>query len=321
MPLIADLGRNIYQIDVCDQEPERTSCYLVVSEKVALIETGPAPGTFYIMDALKNLGIPPEKIDYIIVTHIHLDHAGGAGTMARELPRAKVWVHPRGARHLVDPARLVAGARAIYGDSFERLFGEILPVPGERIHTPADGEALDLGGGRTLIFYHTPGHARHHIVVHDPASRGAFSGDALGVRFQALSILAGSDFTLLSTPPSEFDPAAAMETLDRAGRLDLDYIYFTHFGRAGGVSAILNRLKEQVIAFEAMGRRVLADGGGARDIENALWDMVMGQLAQYGFKDSKHPAIKFMGLDIRLNADGINLYLEKAAEISNSVTL
>lgn len=319
MPLIADLGCNIYQIDVCDQEPERTSCYLVASEKVALIETGPAPGACYIMDALKNLGIPPEKVDYIVVTHIHLDHAGGAGTMAKELPRAKVLVHPRGARHLADPARLVAGARAIYGDSFERLFGEILPVSGERIQTPADGEAIDLGGGRTLVFYHTPGHARHHFVVHDPVSRGVFSGDALGVRFQALSILAGSDFTLLSTPPSEFDPAAAMETLDRAGRLDLDYIYFTHFGRAGDVSAILGRLKEQVIAFEAMGRRVLADCGGARDIENALWEMVMGQVAEYGLKDRENPAIKFLELDIRLNAEGVNHYLEKAAGITNSV--
>ncbi|MFX4262212.1 MBL fold metallo-hydrolase [Pelotomaculum propionicicum] len=318
MPLIVDLGCNIHQIDVCDQEPERTSCYLIAAEKVALIETGPAPGTFYIMKALKNLGIPPEKVDYIIVTHIHLDHAGGAGTMTRELPRAKVLAHPRGARHLVDPARLVAGARAIYGDSFERLFGEILPVPGERVYTPADGETLDLGGGRTLIFYHTPGHARHHFVVHDPASRGVFSGDALGVRFQSLSKLAGSDFTLLSTPPSEFDPAAAMETLDRAGRLDLEYIYFTHFGRAGGVSSILTRLKEQVIIFETIGRRVLADGGGAREIEKALWEMVMGQVAEYGFNDREHPAIKFLGLDIRLNAEGINHYLEKVMGITNS---
>ncbi len=309
MPVITNLGGSIYQIDVCDQEPERTACYLILADKVALIETGPAPGTVHIKDALKKLGIPPEQVDYIIVTHIHLDHAGGAGVMARDLPRAKVCVHPRGARHLIDPARLAAGARAIYGESFDRLFGAVLPVPGERVCTPADGEILDLGGGRILTFYHTPGHARHHFIIHDPASRGVFSGDTLGVRFQALSRLVGSDIILLSTPPPEFDPAGMIETLDRVAGLDLDYIYFAHYGRAGGVSAILAYLKDQLHVFEALGRRVLVSGGGAREIERAIRDMVMDQVAIYGLKDSEHPAIKFMELDIRLNAAGINHYL------------
>lgn len=309
MPVITNLGGSIYQIDVCDQEPERTACYLILADKVALIETGPAPGTVHIKDALKKLGIPPEQVDYIIVTHIHLDHAGGAGVMARDLPRAKVCVHPRGARHLIDPARLAAGARAIYGESFDRLFGAVLPVPGERVCTPADGEILDLGGGRILTFYHTPGHARHHIIIHDPASRGVFSGDTLGVRFQALSRLVGSDIILLSTPPPEFDPAGMIETLDRVAGLDLDYIYFAHYGRAGGVSAILAYLKDQLHAFEALGRRLLVSGGGAGEIERAIRDMVMDQVAIYGLKDSEHPAIKFMELDIRLNAAGINHYL------------
>lgn len=309
MPVITNLGGSIYQIDVCDQEPERTACYLILADKVALIETGPAPGTVHIKDALKKLGIPPEQVDYIIVTHIHLDHAGGAGVMARDLPRAKVCVHPRGAMHLIDPARLAAGARAIYGESFDRLFGAVLPVPGERVCTPADGEILDLGGGRILTFYHTPGHARHHFIIHDPASRGVFSGDTLGVRFQALSRLVGSDIILLSTPPPEFDPAGMIETLDRVAGLDLDYIYFAHYGRAGGVSAILAYLKDQLHVFEALGRRVLVSGGGAREIERAIRDMVMDQVAIYGLKDSEHPAIKFMELDIRLNAAGINHYL------------
>jgi len=309
MPVITNLGGGIYQIDVCDQEPERTACYLILADKIALIETGPAPGTVHIKDALKKLGIPREQVDYIIVTHIHLDHAGGAGVMARDLPRAKVYVHPRGARHLIDPARLAAGARAIYGESFDRLFGAILPVPGERVCTPADGEILDLGGGRILTFYHTPGHARHHIIIHDPASRGVFSGDTLGVRFQALSRLVGSDIILLSTPPPEFDPAGMIETLDRVAGLDLDYIYFAHYGRAGGVSAILAYLKDQLHAFEALGRRLLVSGGGAGEIERAIRDMVMDQVAIYGLKDSEHPAIKFMELDIRLNAAGINHYL------------
>ncbi len=318
MPKITDLGSNIYQIDVCDQEPERTACYLILAEKAALIETGPTPGTIHIKNALRKLDIPPEKIDFMILTHVHLDHAGGAGVMAGYLPRAGIYVHPRGARHLINPARLTAGARAIYGENFDRLFGEILPVPGERVHTPADGEFLDLGGGRTLTFYHTPGHARHHFIVHDPASRGVFSGDTLGVRFQALSRLVGFDLALPSTPPPEFDPAGMMETLDRIGRLDLDYIYFAHYGRAGGINAILAGLREQINIFDEMGRKVLASGGGAGEIEKAIWDTVMGRIATYGLNDREHPAVRFMGPDIRLNAAGLNHYLREVAGIAGN---
>lgn len=313
MPSITDLGNSIYQIDVYDhQEPERTSCYLIAAGGIALVETGPAPGTGHLLDALKSLNIAPERVGHIIVTHIHLDHSGGAGQMARDLPNAQVHVHPRGARHLIDPARLVNGAKAIYGDRFDRLFGEILPIARERVHTPEDGEKLDLGGGRVLTFYHALGHARHHFVVYDRASRGIFSGDALGVRFYALSLLAGYDFTLPSTPPSEFDPAAALETFDRAAALDLENIYFTHFGKASGAKAVIARNRELVKKFEAVGRQVLGAGGGPREIEKALWEMVMKELKIKGIEDREHPAVKFLSLDIELNAEGIAHYLKSA---------
>lgn len=307
-----NLGNNIYQIDVYDQGmPERTSCYLIAAEKVALIETGATPGAGHLTAALKDLGIAPEKVKYIIVTHIHLDHAGAAGVLARELPEAKVFVHPRGARHMIDPSRLIAGARAVYGDLFDSFFGEILPVPADRIHSPEDGETLDLGGGRVLTFYHTPGHARHHMVIHDPASRGVFSGDALGVRYKALSELAGYDYTLPSTPPSEFDPPAAVKTIDRMMGLALENIYFTHFGMATGAPAILAHNRKLVEAFEAAGRRVYESGGGSKEIEKVLWEMVMQELRQYGITDREHPAVKFMELDIELDAGGIAYYFEK----------
>ena len=289
-----DLGHKIYQIDLHDQEPGRTNSYLILSDKVALIETGPATGAGRIRDALKSLALPAEKIDYIIVTHIHLDHAGGAGILARELTQAKVYVHPRGARHMIDPSRLTAGARAIYGASFDTLFGEVLPVPQERICTPADGETLDLGSGRVLVFHHAPGHARHHFVVHDPVSCGVFSGDALGLRFQALSDLLGFDFTLPSAPPPEFDPRAAEETFERMLGLEPAYIYFTHFGRAAGAPAILNRLKEQISVFESIGRQVFDAGGGAKEIEASLWELVMHELGRHTVLDREHPAVKFL---------------------------
>jgi len=261
---IINLGNDIHQVDVYDQGmPERTSCYLITAEQAALIETGATPGAGYLMAALRDLGIDPEKVKYIIVTHIHLDHAGAAGVLARELPEAEVWVHPRGARHMIDPSRLIAGARAVYGDLFDSFFGEILPVPAERVHSPEDGETLDLGGGRVLAFYHTPGHARHHMVIHDPASRGVFSGDALGVRYKALSELVGFDYTLPSTPPSEFDPPAALETMDRMMGLALENIYFTHFGMAAGAPAILARNRK-------LGNRKSVVGNGHAGAES-VW--------------------------------------------------
>jgi len=320
LPVPINLGSQIYQIDLHDQEPGRTNCFLILSDKVALIETGPAPGAARIRDALKSLAIPPEKVDYIIVTHIHLDHAGGAGTLARYLTQAKVCVHPRGSRHLIDPSRLAAGARAIYGDSFDVLFGEVLPVPQERVYTPADGETLDLGGGRVLAFHYTPGHARHHFVVHDPVSRGIFSGDALGLRFQALSNLLGFDFTMPSAPPPEFDPPAAVETLERMRGLEPAYIYFTHFGRAAGAPVILGRLKELISVFESIGQQVSDSGGGAKEIEADLWELVMHELGRHMALDREHPAVKFLELDLRLNAEGIAHYFEKMKSKSQQET-
>ncbi|BAF58834.1 Zn-dependent hydrolases, including glyoxylases [Pelotomaculum thermopropionicum SI] len=309
---VCDLGNGIYMVDVFDQEPERTSCYIVAAEKPAVIETGATPGIGHLKASLRELGIPPEKVEYIIVTHIHLDHSGGAGALARDLPNARVFAHPRGAKHLIDPSRLAAGARSIYGERFDTLFGEIVPVPAERVHTPEDGETLDLGGGRVLTFYHTPGHARHHFVVYDPASRGIFGGDAAGIRFYALSRLAGYDFTLPSTPPSEFDPQATIETLDRLKDLDLENIYFTHYGKAAGASAILERNRKLTGVFEATGRQVLESGGGVKEIEEALWDLVMKELEQNGVAAGReHPAVKFLALDMELNAAGIAQYLER----------
>lgn len=316
MSSVVKLEDDIYQIDVYDMgAPGRTSSYLIVAEKTAIIETGPSPGTGRILAALQELGVSPEKIDYIIVTHIHLDHSGGAGVLAQALPSASVLVHPRGARHLIDPSRLIAGARPIYGDRFEKYFGEILPVPAERVHTPDDGETLDLGGGRMLTFYHTQGHARHHYIIHDPASRGVFSGDALGVHFEALSKLLGYEFTLPSTSPSEFDLQATVATLERMQELALENIYFAHFGQAGGAPAILSRNMRLVIAFEAASRRVFEMGGGPREVEDALWELVMEELSQHGLADREHPAVKLLELDMELNAQGIVIALEKEKKV------
>ncbi|WP_243120706.1 MBL fold metallo-hydrolase [Pelotomaculum sp. FP] len=306
------LGENIYQVDVNYQgEPERTSCYIILAEKAAIFETGATPGIGRLVEALKDLGVPPGQLAYIIVSHIHLDHAGGAGALIREFPNARVLVHPRGARHLVDPSRLINAARQLYGASFDVLFGDIYPVPEERVHTPEEGEALDLGGGRVLTIYHTPGHARHHMVIYDPASRGIFSGDCLGGHYPLLSRSIGRPYVLPITPPSEFDPAAFMETFDRLNRLDLENVYFTHFGKVTGASGIIARNRDLVRVYAETGRHMLAAGGGVKDIEEALWSMLWGELSQYGEFKHEKSIIDLLASDMGLNAGGIANYFER----------
>ncbi|OPZ75038.1 MAG: Hydroxyacylglutathione hydrolase [Firmicutes bacterium ADurb.Bin456] len=312
MSAITPLGCRIHQVDVREQgKTERTSCYIIDTENVAIIETGASPGTVYLMDALGNLGIASQRVKYIIVTHVHLDHSGGAGQLARELPEARIIAHPRGARHLLDPSRLVAGARPLYGERFDEFYGEVLPVPADRVHTPEDGETLELEEGRTLTIYHTPGHARHHLVVNDPASKGLFSGDAVGARYPALSRLIERDYILPLTPPSEFDPPAFVETLERLGSLGAENIFFTHFGRATGVESIFPRVRELVITFAEIGRSILDSGGGAREIEATLWELVLGELSQYGEIDRNHPFLEYLESDMELSAAGIVHYFQR----------
>ncbi len=312
MSAILPLGCRIHQVDVREQgKMERTSCYIIDAENVAIIETGASPGIVYLLDALGSLGIAAQRVKYIIVTHVHLDHSGGAGQLARELPESRFIVHPRGARHLIDPSRLVAGARPLYGERFDEYYGEVLPVPAERVHTPEDGETLALEEGRTLTIFHAPGHARHHLVVNDPASKGLFSGDALGARYQALSRLIERDYILPLTPPSEFDPPAFVETLDCLSKLGAENIYFTHFGRATDVESVFPRVRELVITFAEIGRSILDSGGGAGEIEATLWDLVLGELSQYGEIDRNHPFVKYLESDMELSSMGIVHYFQK----------
>ncbi|HBC93846.1 MAG TPA: MBL fold metallo-hydrolase [Pelotomaculum sp.] len=309
---VISLGENIYQVDVNYRgEPERTSCYIILAEKAAIFETGATPGIGRLVEALKDLGVSPGQLAYIIVSHIHLDHAGGAGALIREFPDARVVVHPRGARHLVEPSRLINAARQLYGASFDVLFGDIYPVPEERVHTPEEGETLDLGSGRMLSIYHTPGHARHHMVLYDPASRGIFSGDCLGGHYPLLSRLIGRPYVLPITPPSEFDPAAFMETFDRLNRLDLEDVYFTHFGKVAGASGIIARNRELVRVYAETGRHMLAAGGGVKDIEEALWSMLWGELSQYGEFKQEQSITELLASDMGLNAGGIANYFER----------
>lgn len=247
------LGHNISFFDVFDLGMEnRTGTYVIHDEKLTIVETSASPSIPYLLEGLKNLEIDPSEIHYIIVTHIHLDHAGGAGLLLKECPNAKVVVHPRGFRHLIDPSRLIAGARVVYGDNFDRLYDPVYPIPEDRLIVKKDGETLKLGK-RTLTFYDTPGHAKHHFSIHDSLSNGIFTGDTIGIYYQDIEEF---DFFLPSTSPNQFDPDEMLSSLNKIEELNVSSIYFGHFGISKNPSLVYSEIKKWLPVFVEIGREI-----------------------------------------------------------------
>jgi len=220
--------------------PGITGAFLITDEKTALIETGPKSTVEHVLTGLRDAGI--ESLDWIIVTHIHLDHAGAAGTLAKHFPEARVAVHEVGARHLVDPSKLWSSATRIYGDAMERMWGGIDPLPEERIVSLSDGDKIELGA-TTFQAVDTPGHAGHHHAFLDASSGVAFVGDALGVRLPDVGVMRPA------TPPPEFDLELAVSSIERISELEPTEIYLTHFSSP---SHGTNTVSPQAVCNEAI---------------------------------------------------------------------
>src|SRR5271157_6396165 len=205
---ITDLGHEVFQIDTRMAGYDGiTAGYLIRADRPCLVETGTAPSAPVVRDALARLGIGAGDLATVVVTHIHLDHAGGAGDIAAMFPAAQIVVHQRGARHLADPSRLMASARMVYGDALDALFGTLAPTPAERIETVEETGVVDLGGGRRLDSHYSPGHAKHHVGLFDSESGDLYVGDAAGVYMPETGDLRAA------TPPPDFDLDVALASL------------------------------------------------------------------------------------------------------------
>ena len=205
-----------------------TAGWLVEGPAPVLVETGSQSSVPVVLDALAGFGIGAHDLAGIVVTHIHLDHAGGVGDLARAFPGATVYVHPEGARHLADPSRLVASAARVYGDLLDGLYGRLDATPAERIHALEDGDTVDVGGGRTLTAVHSPGHARHHLALHDSGTGLLFAGDAVGVRLPDVGVLRPA------TPPPDFDLDLAVGSLRIFAGRRPSGLALAHFGVVPG---------------------------------------------------------------------------------------
>jgi glyoxylase-like metal-dependent hydrolase (beta-lactamase superfamily II) len=304
-----DYPNGITAIDTEYVRPMMDASHLVVNKgRAAFVDTGTSRSVPLLLSALKSRGLAPEDVDYVLVTHVHLDHAGGAGELMAALPRATAVLHPRGARHMADPTRLIEGSIQVYGEElFRSLYGGIRPIPEGRIRTVEDGDTLQLAG-RTLEFLHTEGHARHHYCILDHGSRSIFSGDSFGLSYRELDTAKG-EFIFPSTTPVQFDPDAAVATVDRLMAAEPAAIYLTHYSRVLDLKRLADDLKTDIRAYADM---ALALGeAGEQDLELRLRGYMYARLDAHGCDRDPDWREGIVGDDIRLNAQGLAVWLAR----------
>ena len=306
-----DYNNGIYAFDAGYVRPLLAAIHLVVEGgRVALIDTGSKDSLSPTLEALGRLGLGPDAVDYVILTHIHLDHAGGAGHMMRVFPNARLVVHPRGARHMASPEKLVAGVTAVYGaDYVSRVYGDLLPIPTERIVEAGEGSVISLSG-REFLCMDTPGHARHHICIVDRRTSGIFSGDMFGLSYRELDV-DDRQFIFPTTTPSQFEPEAMVKSLDRLLDLRPEAIYLTHYSRIHDVQQLGQDLRRRLQAH--IDKAQAAKGNGVErheELKAALTAYLLSELRAHGCGLSDEELLKLWGTDLELNAQGLEIWLD-----------
>ena len=280
------------------------------SGRAAVVDVGTNHSVPHLLAALAELGIERGAVELVLLTHVHLDHAGGAGLALRELPNARAVLHPRGTTHMADPARLIAGTIAVYGEeAYRALYGELLPIARERMVAMHDGQRLSLGG-RELLLLETPGHALHHYSIVDLAYANVFTGDTFGVSYRELDGPNGA-FIVPATTPTQFDPEQLVASIERLLSYAPQAAYLMHYSRVTGLPRLAELLKMQVRELAAIAYRHARASDRAAAIRSemrALWL----QLARREGVAAPEPVIDaVLGMDLELNTQGLVSFLER----------
>jgi glyoxylase-like metal-dependent hydrolase (beta-lactamase superfamily II) len=299
------LGERLFIIDTMDLGlPERTGCYVLIeNEGVTLIETAASPSKPFIEKGLNALNLELQDIKHIILTHIHLDHAGGAGLFASQCPGAKIIVHPKGIRHLANPTRLIEGAKAVYGERFDAFFNPILPIPFEQMEALNHGEILRLSPERTLTFLDHPGHAKHHYGIYDSLTKGMFVGDTVGVHYKTLEDR-GHPLFLPSTSPNQFDPDAMRESMASIQSFHPERLYFGHYSMSEEVEEAYHQVSMWLDLFLEAGETVMKKKGDHASLVQALSDLVFSK-SEASLLPVGHAERQMIEVDLQVSAMGL----------------
>lgn len=309
-PRLTDYDEGISAIDADYVRPGLAAIHLIVEGgKAALVDTGTSSSVAGVMEVLKKKNLVPADVAYVFTTHIHLDHAGGAGEFMYRFPNAKLVVHPRGARHMANPARLVESAMTVYGESeFNRLYGVIRPVDADRIIEAPDGFTLDFNG-RPLLFLDTPGHARHHYCIFDKKSQSFFTGDTLGLSYREFDV-DGLEFVFPTTTPVQFDPVAAHASIERIMSYDPSHAFLTHYGRIGHLPYHAAGMHDLIDAHVTIARKLRDVPDRHAALVKELGESLLQRIIAHGCQLPQEEIRKLLSLDVGLNAQGLEYWLD-----------
>ncbi len=306
-----DFDHGISAIDTGFFRPRFDASHLIVENgRAAFVDTGTNYSVPRLLAELETKRIPVDAVDYVILTHVHLDHAGGAGLLMQQLPNARAVIHPRGVRHMVDPGALIAGATAVYGaDEVRASYGELVPIPAERIITANDEHRVDLAG-RELRCIDTPGHARHHICIWDARSQAFFPGDTFGLSYREFDTDNGA-FILPTSTPVQFEPDALHASIERMLGFKPQQMFLTHYSRVTDVERLARDLHEQIDAMVAIARKHAGDADRHARIMEDLAQLYIARVRAHGCMLDEATIRDVLVMDIELNAQGLEVWLDR----------
>lgn len=305
------LNDGIVAIDTQYARPLQDASHLIVENgRAAFVDTGVNSSVPLLIDALTQQNLDVGDVDYVFLTHVHLDHAGGAGLLMQHLPNARCVVHPYGAPHMIDPTKLVAGTKAVYGEEETRtVYGTIVPIDANRIVIPENEQWLEFNG-RSLQTIYTEGHARHHYILNDPQSKGVFTGDSFGVSYRELDTAQG-EIVFPTTTPVQFNPLEAHKAVDRIMACEPEQLYLTHYSRVRNLDRLVVQMHQGIDTYVAIARQHEHDDNRLESLSASMFEYYAQRLADHGHAGDSETISSILGIDVDLNSQGLDVWLNR----------
>ncbi len=310
--LVSSYGKNIFCFDANYIRKKFAAIHFInQNNKLLIIDAATNHSANRLLDALHTMNISPESVEWIILTHVHLDHAGGAGLLMRMCPNARLAVHPRGARHMVNPEKLWASVVSVYGKAeAEKQYGKLIPVDENRVTTVGEGELISFQN-RKLQIFDAPGHANHHIVIFDEESKSFFTGDAFGIAYPELTI-ENEEFIFISSTPTQFEPVKFDSTIKKIMEQKPKSCFLTHFSKIMNVEKNGNELLKQIDEYVAITEQARNIHEGQQDqIKKRLFELLYKKLEKTNLSISRREFGNLLSLDLSLNAQGLEYWNNK----------